>query len=36
MRFFDWINRWQVAVATALFAAGFDLGIYLGLHYFSH
>ena len=36
VRFFDWINRWQVAVAVVLLVVGFNLGFYLGLHYFSH
>jgi hypothetical protein len=34
--FFDWINRWQVVLVTAVIVAGLDLGIYLGVHHFSH
>ena len=36
MGFFDWINRWQVALVTAVIVAGLDLSIYLGGQHFSH
>ena len=36
MGFFDWINRWQVVLVTAVIVAGLDLSIYLGVHHFSH
>jgi hypothetical protein len=37
LRFFDWLNRWQVVVATVLILAGFLFGyFYLGLQLFSH
>jgi hypothetical protein len=31
--FFEWLNRWQVAVATALIVAGLDFGFYLGVQH---
>jgi hypothetical protein len=33
VRFFDWLNRWQVVVATALIVAGLDFGAYLGVQH---
>ena len=33
MRFFDWINRWQVVVATVVIVAGLDFGLYLGIQH---
>ena len=33
MRFFEWINRWQVVVATTLIVAGLDFGLYLGVQH---
>jgi hypothetical protein len=31
--FFEWLNRWQVAVATVLIVAGLDFGFYLGVQH---